>query len=71
MSAAEEIVDLIRAQNWKNGGVHHIDRDRCIALVEQYGKSMAAEEAVRCTREAWDKAIAASALSSTDKSGAA
>lgn len=27
MTTAEDIVDLIRAQNWKNGGVHSIDRD--------------------------------------------
>lgn len=58
MTKAEEIVDLLRAQNWKNGGVHSIDRDDAVALVEQFGKAKAAEEAVRCTSEAWDKAIA-------------
>jgi hypothetical protein len=44
MSTAEEIVDLIRSQKWKNGGVHSIDRLEAIALVEQYGSSVASTE---------------------------
>ncbi len=32
---AEQIVDLIRSQNWKNGGVLSIDRPDAISLVDQ------------------------------------
>lgn len=59
---AEEIVDLIRAQNWKNGGVHSIDRDEAVALVELYGRAAASEEALKVKGEAWDKAIASLSL---------
>lgn len=32
---AEQIVDLIRSQNWKNGGVLSFDRPEAISVVEQ------------------------------------
>lgn len=35
MPDADEIVDVIRAQNWKLGGVLVIDRDEAVALVAQ------------------------------------
>ena len=41
---AEEIVDMIRAQNWKNGGVLVVDRYDAIALVTQALRAAAEEE---------------------------
>lgn len=35
IETATQIVDLVRAQNWKNGGVLSIDRDEAIGLVAQ------------------------------------
>ena len=57
--SAEEIVDLIRQQNWKNGGCHIVDRDEAIALVEQYANVVASERAIETTRAAHDTALAA------------
>jgi len=54
---AEEIVDLIRGQSWKNGGCHIIDRDDAINLVEQYANVVAAERSIEATRAAYDSAI--------------
>lgn len=35
LELAPQIVDTIRAQNWKNGGVLAIDRGDAISVVEQ------------------------------------
>lgn len=65
-TTAEAIVDLIRAQNWKNGGVHSLDIDECVALVEQYAATAAACARVEATEsahesnlKAFDAAVAA------------
>ena len=35
LEQAEQIVDLIRSQNWKNGGCLSVDRPDAIAVVQQ------------------------------------
>jgi hypothetical protein len=55
---AEDIVDLIRRQSWKNGGCHVVDRDDAVALVEQYANAVAAERAIDLTAKTYDSAIA-------------
>lgn len=51
---AEEIVDMIRAQNWKNGGVLVVDRYDAIALVTQALRAAAASGALRGVKDLGD-----------------
>lgn len=57
-STPEQIVDLIRAENWKKAGGHAISTGEAIALIEQYAAVAAAEAAIKATTESFDKAIA-------------
>jgi hypothetical protein len=48
---AEKIVNMIRAQNWKNGGIHIMDQYDAIALVTQALRAAEAAGANRGVRE--------------------
>lgn len=55
---AEAIVDLIRHQNWKNGGVHSIDRDECISLVKNFAAVEASQARIEATESAHERTLA-------------
>lgn len=54
---AEAIVDLIRHQNWKNGGVHSIDRDECISLVKGFAAAEASQARIEATELAHERML--------------
>jgi hypothetical protein len=56
---AEAIVDLIRHQNWKNGGVHSIDRDECITLLKNFAAAEASQARIEATETAYERAMGA------------
>ncbi len=43
MERATEIVDIIRSQNWKNGGAHKIDHSEAVDLIAQALRAAHAE----------------------------
>lgn len=59
LETAEQLVDMIRAQNWKNGGVLSVDRDEAIELVAQALRVAHAAGAVAATKSTGESMIAA------------
>lgn len=55
---AGQIVGLIRAQNWKNGGVHSLDWQEAIDLIESYAKIVAGEAVLVALEESHKRAMA-------------
>jgi hypothetical protein len=51
IESATTIVNAIRSQNWKNGGVHVIDQDEAIEAVMQLARAAYSKGALDGTRE--------------------
>lgn len=54
MTGAAEIVDAIRSQNWKNGGVHALDREEAILLLETFIEKSVIEAEMKLTKQLID-----------------
>lgn len=56
---SEEIVTLIRSQNWKNGGVLAIDHCEAVALVNQAMRAAYTKGAAESAKETGDSMLRA------------
>ena len=56
---ATAIVEMIRTQNWKNGGVHTLDQDEAVELVMQLMRVAYSKGSLDGTREMGECASAA------------
>lgn len=57
-SDAEQAVDIIRMQNWKNGGTLSVDRPDAVKLIAQYLRAAYSAGVVEGARETGDKMLA-------------